>query len=361
MKPRTRAAGRASRPNPSANPVGGRGKKGPRPHVNRIEARRAAILRGLICAIAAAGLVVTGPVAAVATPSPSSIEDQINKQWNELEPIIEQYNHVHSQLQKNQAQQKALAAKLTPLQLQVNLAMSQVRGLAVDAYMQGAPNAFDAMIVSGSPTGLTEKLLYVNQLARHQEEQIRGVARLRDQYAADKQKLDELTMSIAQRDADLSRQKAAIQKKIDALQKLRIKAYGAVNKYDGPLRLGPCPVTYTSDRGGRAAQKACSLIGKPYVFGSEGPNSFDCSGLTLTAWASVGVRLDHYTRDQWGESAPVSRADLQPGDLVFYYSDLHHVAIYIGGGMVVHAPHTGDFVRMATIDRGPIAGYRRPG
>src|SRR6266545_3148919 len=85
VKPRTFAAGRASRPNPSANPVGGRGKKGPRPHVNRIEARRAAILRSLVCALAAAGIVLTGPAAANATPSPSSVEDQIDKQWNELE------------------------------------------------------------------------------------------------------------------------------------------------------------------------------------------------------------------------------------------------------------------------------------
>ena len=115
-------------------------------------------------------------------------------------------------------------------------------------------------------------------------------------------------------------------------------------------------------RGGRAAQKACDLIGKPYVFGSEGPDTYDCSGLTKAAWASVGVYLDHYTKDQWNEGKPVSRAELKPGDLVFYFpGSLHHVAIYIGDGWVVHAPHTGDHVRMATINRGPIAGYRRPG
>lgn len=329
--------------------------------MKRIEAPRAAILRGLVIVIAAAGLILTGPIAADATPSPSSIEKQIDTQWNQLEPVIEQYNHVHSQLEKNRAQQKSLEAKLTPLQLQVSLAMSQVQGLAVDAYMQGAPDAFNAMIMSGSPTGLTEKLVYVDQLARHQQQEIAGVAALRDKYAADKSQLDELTTSIAARDADLAQQKAAIQKKIDALQKLRIQAYGAANPYDGPLRLGPCPVTYTNDRGGRAAQYACSLIGKPYVFGAAGPDSYDCSGLTMAAWGSVGVHLEHYTRDQWNEGVPVSRADLQPGDLVFYYSDLHHMSIYIGGGMVVHAPHTGDYVRMGTIDRGPIAGYRRPG
>ncbi len=329
--------------------------------MKRIEARRAAILRSIAGVVAAVGVLLS-PAAAHATPSPSSVEAQIDKQWNDLEPVIEQYNHVHGQLLANQAQLKKLSAELSPLELQVNLALSQVRGLAADAYMQGAPSAMNAMVMDGSPTALTDKLLYVDQLARHQQESIADVAKLRDKYASDKQTLVTLTQSIAARDADLSQQKSSIQAKIDQLQKLRIAAYGASGGDDGPLRTGPCPVTYTNDKGGRAAQKACDLIGKPYVFGAIGPGSYDCSGLTAAAWASVGVHLEHYTRDQWNESKPITAAELQPGDLVFYYpGSLHHVAIYIGGGMVVHAPHTGDHVRMGTIDRGPIAGYRRPG
>jgi cell wall-associated NlpC family hydrolase len=94
---------------------------------------------------------------------------------------------------------------------------------------------------------------------------------------------------------------------------------------------------------------------------AAGPNGYDCSGLTLTAWAAAGLGLRHYTKWQWQDSRPISRAQLQPGDLVFFYSDLHHVGIYVGGGTIVHAPHSGDHVRMAPIDRGmPIAGYRRP-
>ncbi len=322
--------------------------------MERIEAHRAAVLRVLLCLFAVAGVVCTGSAAA-ATPSPTSVEDQIDRQWNELEPVIEQYNHVHAQLQQNRAQQQALAARLGPLQLAVNLAMAGVRGLAADAYMQGAPNALDAMIVSGSPTGLTDKLLYVDQLARHQKQEISGVAQLRDRYAADKDRLDTLTASVAARDADLAAQKASIQKKIDALQKLRLRAYGTAGANDGPLRLGPCPMTYTRDKGGRAAQKACSLIGKPYVFGSEGPNSFDCSGLTKTAWASVGVHLEHYTRDQLGEGRAVSRSELQPGDLVFFYSPVSHVGIYVGNGQMVHASTYGQPVKVASVDA--MGGY----
>jgi peptidoglycan DL-endopeptidase CwlO len=331
--------------------------------VKRIGARRAAVLRSLLCAVAAAGVVLTGPAVAQAAPSPSTVEAQIDKQWNDLEPVIEEFNDVHSKLIKNRAQLKKLSQQLTPLQVQVDVALSQVRGLAVDAYMQGAPNAFNAMLISGSPTGLTDRLMYLDQLARHQNAQIAGVAKLRDKYAGMKSDLTTLTTSIAARDKDLGTRKAAIEKKIDALQKLRIQAYGSADVSDGPLKIGPCPYTYTNDRGGRAAQWACDQVGKPYIFGSEGPSTFDCSGLTKGAWASVGVHLDHYTKDQWGEGASVSRSNLKPGDLVFWFPpSLHHVGIYIGGGMVVHAPHTGDHVRMAMMDKvGPIAGYRRPG
>ena len=355
MKSRNLAARRASRLNPSANPVGGSREERITRHVKRV-------LRSLICSAAAIGIFLTGSATAVhATPSPSKVEDQIDEQWNKLEPIIEQYNNVHNKLKANRSEAKKISDRLMPLQLEVDVAMSQVKGLAVDAYKQGSPNALHAMLMTGSPTGLTDKLTFLDQYARHQREQISDVAALRDKYAADKRQLDVLTQSLAVRDADLAKTKKTIEKKIDALQKLRIQAYGASGSEGGALRTGPCPVKYSNDKGGRAAQKACSLIGKPYSFGSEGPNSFDCSGLTKTAWASVGVHLEHYTKDQWGQGRPVSRSELKPGDLVFYYSDLHHMGIYVGGNTIVHAPHTGDHVRMADIDRAPVAGYRRPG
>ena len=319
--------------------------------------------RRLLCVLAAAAAVLVAPAGpAHATPSPGSVEEQIDAQWNKLEPIIEQYNNVHNKLVANRRKQAALQKRLTPLEVQVNVAMVQVRGLAADAYKQGSPGALNAMIMTGDAAGLTQKLVFLDQYAKHQRAEVKDVAELRDKLAADKRDLDTLTATLATQDAGLARTKAAIEKKIADLQKLRVQAYGAAGQNDGPLRTGPCPVTYSNDKGGRAAQKACSLIGKPYVFGADGPGGYDCSGLTKTAWASVGVHLEHYTRDQWGEGRPVSRDELKPGDLVFYYpGSLHHVALYIGGGKVVHAPHSGDQVRMATIDRGPIAGYRRPG
>lgn len=318
--------------------------------------------RRLLCVLALLATALVAPVApaALATPSPDSVEDQIDAQWNKLEQVIEQYNNVHNKLLANRKQLAAIQKRLTPLEVEVNVAMSQVRGMAAETYMQGSPGAMKAMLLTGSATGLTEKLEFLDQYAKHQRDEIKDVAELRDKLATDKRNLATLTDTLAKQDATLARTRKGIEKKVDDLQKQRIAAYGD-DAGDGPLRTGPCPVTYTNDKGGRAAQKACSLIGKPYIFGAEGPRGYDCSGLTKVAWGAVGVHLDHYTKDQWGSGRPVGRDELKPGDLVFYYpGSLHHVALYIGGGKVVHAPHTGDHVRMATIDRGPIAGYRRP-
>ena len=207
MKSRNLAARRASRPNPSANPVGGSREEGTTRHVKRV-------LRSLICSAAAIGIVLTGSAtAAHATPSPSKVEDQIDEQWNKLEPIIEQYNNVHNKLKANRSQAKKISDRLMPLQLEVDVAMSQVKGLAVDAYKQGSPNALHAMLITGSPTGLADKLTFLDQYARHQREQVSDVAALRDKYAADKQRLDVLTQSLAVRDADLAKTKKTIEKK----------------------------------------------------------------------------------------------------------------------------------------------------
>ncbi|MBS1847920.1 MAG: C40 family peptidase, partial [Actinobacteria bacterium] len=108
------------------------------------------------------------------------------------------------------------------------------------------------------------------------------------------------------------------------------------------------PIVPSSGGGGAAVAAAMSQLGVPYVWGGASPSGFDCSGLTMWAWAHAGVSLSHYTFAQEGQGQVVPISQLQPGDLVFYYGG-DHVAMYIGGGMVVHAPHTGDVVRTASL------------
>ena len=110
-----------------------------------------------------------------------------------------------------------------------------------------------------------------------------------------------------------------------------------------------------------AVEEARRQLGKPYRYGAAGPDSFDCSGLTMWAWGHAGVSLPHSTTAQWNATRHISLADLQPGDLVYFGSDLHHMGIYVGGGTMIEAPHTGLSVRYASIYRSDLVGATRPG
>jgi peptidoglycan DL-endopeptidase CwlO len=113
--------------------------------------------------------------------------------------------------------------------------------------------------------------------------------------------------------------------------------------------------------GSRAVAVAMQFLGTPYVWAGAAPGGFDCSGLTMYAYAQLGISLSHYTGDQWNEGAHVPSDQLLPGDLVFFGSDLHHVGMYIGGGQFIHAPQTGDVVKISDLgSASDFAGAVRP-
>jgi peptidoglycan DL-endopeptidase CwlO len=101
-------------------------------------------------------------------------------------------------------------------------------------------------------------------------------------------------------------------------------------------------------------------VGKPYVWGADGPDSFDCSGLTMMAWRQAGISLPHSSGAQYNVGRHVTRAELQHGDLIFRYSPISHVALYVGNGMQMAATHTGSTVKLQSAFQGEIVGYSRP-
>jgi cell wall-associated NlpC family hydrolase len=107
------------------------------------------------------------------------------------------------------------------------------------------------------------------------------------------------------------------------------------------------------------ANFAISKVGGPYVWGGTGPNGFDCSGLTRAAYLSIGISLPHSSSAQFAYGVPVGVGELQPGDLVFYYGGISHVAVYVGNGMVVHASTYGVGIVYAPTTSMPVAGARR--
>ena len=112
--------------------------------------------------------------------------------------------------------------------------------------------------------------------------------------------------------------------------------------------------------GGQAVALAYRFLGVPYVWGGATPLGFDCSGLTMWAWAHAGVSLPHSSAMQYAVLPHVDRSQLQPGDLLFFYSPIHHVAIYLGHGRMIHAPHTGDHVRIQRVYWQYFVGAARP-
>ncbi len=319
-------------------------------------------LRVLFVGFLASLMVVVMPgTQAHAAPTVAEIEAEISKIWAQAEPLIEEYNAVHEKYKKNLAQQNKLNAKINPLARQVDLAQVRVGVIAAQVYTGGQAQELNAILASGSPTDLADQMAFLDQLAREQQRQIEGVTTMKASLDKQKAPIDKLVAELKKQDADLASKKKQIEVKLSQLQSLRIKAYGSGGS-TGSYRPWPCPSAYEPTSGYKAAKFACNQAGKPYVWNADGPGSYDCSGLTLAAWRSVGVYLPHNAAAQRRSMRSVSRANIKVGDLVFYGSNTHHVAIYVGGGKVMHAPTFGDHVRMAPIDDvGGVTGIGRPG
>ncbi|WP_238453550.1 NlpC/P60 family protein [Micromonospora sp. ATA51] len=313
-----------------------------------------------LAALAGTAVILTGgATAAHADPSVAEIERQIDQDWNKLEPIIEQHNATRQDLAAKRKQAEALAKQIAPLQLQVDLAMGQVGGLAADAYKGDNLSTVNALLGSRSPSDVVTSLELLDRFAHRQQQQVRNVVELRDELAAKKKPLDEMVAQLTRTEAQLAAKKKQINAEIAKLDKLRLKIYGSGG--GGPLRPAPCPSGYPGGPAGVAVKFACAQIGKIYVWGAAGPDHYDCSGLTMAAWAKAGVSLPHNARQQHDVTRRISRSELRAGDLVFYYSDLHHVGMYVGGGWVVHASQSGKPITMKRVDDGQINSYGRPG
>jgi peptidoglycan DL-endopeptidase CwlO len=129
-----------------------------------------------------------------------------------------------------------------------------------------------------------------------------------------------------------------------------------------PLTTPPTSAPPPSSRASIVVAAAMSQLGVPYVFAAESPGvAFDCSGLSKWAWGRAGITLPHLAASQYADTPHVTRDQIQPGDLIFYDAPIEHVAIYIGDGQFVHAPHTGDVVRTGTVDWSTVVGISRPG
>ena len=325
-----------------------------------------AVLAGLL-----ATLIPASPVLAVekdclqagVSCTPGEVEAQIKKVWLELEPAIERHNATKAQLEQNKAKVAEYEQQLAPLRARVDKVMSDVSLISVAAYKSNPPASKAVVIISsGSVDGFMDGLTLLDGIASGQQALIKDALVLKRELEEQEAPYNAAVARLAAQEAELAQQASSIRQGVDQLNDLRRKVYATTNG-QGSLRPAPCPYSYDGSAASEAAKIACQQVGKPYVWATgENGGTFDCSGLVLYSWrqATGGkVNLPHYTRWQYDATSRVSRAELKPGDLVFYYAGNTHVAVYEGGGWVMEAASPGLGVIMSRIDAYPIYGYGR--
>lgn len=300
----------------------------------------------------------TGATAAQATPTPSDLTKQITEMQSQLEKVTEAYNKMNIDLAQTVADEKSLAASLGPAKDALKAATAQMQTIAATYYMTGQVGTVNVLLEgTGGATDMLDRMNVIDQMSRRRQRDIANFSAVAQNYTSHQNALQTARAKQAAQVKQLATTKAGIEAQIKVLLAKRTAAYGRptdrATGYSGP-------VPSISGSAGKAVAYAYAKakIPAPYHFGASGPDEFDCSGLTMAAWAAAGKSLPHNAAAQYNATARVSRGALQPGDLVFY-SGLAHVGIYVGGGQIIDAPHTGAFVNARSINIEPIYGYGR--
>ncbi|MQY05963.1 C40 family peptidase [Actinomadura macrotermitis] len=315
--------------------------------------RRSTRRRALAAAVAAASLVpLAAPPAAHADPEPSTTElrDQAHKLADQLEQLTEQFNGLKVKLQQSQRAAKVATENAERQEKALTGIRDKLARLAATSYMQGGSDPAVTFFAAQDPQSVLDQSSTLRYFARQDGTKVELLMQ---------------AMQAAQRARTAAEQRARqvdqLRTQLDAQRKKVTQLYeklrSQVVKKD-PSELAKLPVIGTG-KAAQALRLAMTKIGRPYVWGAAGPSTFDCSGLTMWAYKQVGISLPHYTGSQWNAGTHISRDQLQPGDLVFFYSDLHHMGMYVGDGKMLHAPQTGDVIKIAPMDGRPFAGAVR--
>ena len=321
--------------------------------------KRTARVLATLCITALSGtMLVASP--SNAEPDIDNVQSRVDKLYHQAEQASERYNNARLEMKKAQTRLTALQDDLDRQQTKVDDVRSQVAKAVVSQYQGQALSSTTQVLLSENPDAFLNQLTTVSEYNDQQSQMMADFAvqakQLEMRQAAAQRELDR----IAATKKELGQEKAEIDDKAAKAKELlgKLKDRAASASRSGARAPVNVPA---SGRAGAAVSYAMSQVGDAYVYGASGPSAYDCSGLTMMAWAQAGVSLPHSSSGQMGSGAPVSQSQLQPGDLVFYYSPVSHVGMYIGNGMIVHAANPGDGVTTAPVNSMPYSGAVRPG
>ncbi|MFE7117962.1 NlpC/P60 family protein [Streptomyces sp. NPDC057654] len=362
--------------------------KRPRPYsLTGPTARTAATLA---LAGAATGTALEGTGHAAPRPTPAQVKTEVDRYYQEAEAAAERYNGAKEKARAAEDSLDELRDEAARKTAGLNSARNALGSYATAQYRDGGLSPEIRLALSSSPDQYLDRAARADHMAGRQaavvervEHELRGVQQVRT--AADAQ-----LARLKDSQAELGVHKRSAEGKLDAAKRLlgELTAEQRASVQDGDAGGGSGGggaagagaggtdrstavraadrsaarggVQAPTERAARAVSFAYAALGKPYVWGATGPSAYDCSGLTQAAWRAAGVSLPRTTYTQINAGSRVGRSELTLGDLLFFYSGVSHVGIYVGDGKMIHAPRPGAPVRVAPIDQMPFAGATRP-
>ncbi|WP_437067346.1 NlpC/P60 family protein [Streptomyces sp. enrichment culture] len=327
---------------------------------------RAAVTVVLAGAATAAGFDGAGHAAPRPTPSGADVD----RLYREAEVATEKYNGVKEKADSARQRLRDLQDETARAQARLNKAREALGTVAAAQYRSGGLDPALRLMLSDDPDAYLDGAALAERAgSRHHAELGRVRAQLREIEKLRGAARVEVRTLTARRD-ELGRHRRTITEKLSAAREalsrmspeeraritgdsLRAARSAGGTARDAALAQAP------NARAAQAVAYARQKLGSPYVWGATGPDAFDCSGLVLAAYRSAGVSLPRTTYAQIDAGRRVSRSELLPGDLVFFYSGISHVGLYIGNGEMIHAPNPSAPVRVAPVDQMPFAGATR--
>jgi cell wall-associated NlpC family hydrolase len=328
---------------------------------------RARALAVLATAATLAGAGALAPTAATAAPGTAAeAAELVEQNAQRLTAVNEQVRQAELTVEEQQEQAAAAAAAADEAQAAMTALEPQLSAIAATGFT-GRQSRVAAFLTSESADDLVQQMTTLDVIASHTETVVAAADAAQDRAAAARQEAERAAAQAEAGLAELEKQKAELQSQAEdheaAFAELSAEEQARVTlSVAGPTLATPDTAELPVAPGSAAATAisvALSKVGAPYVPGGSGPDTFDCSGLTSYAYAAAGVTLPRTSRDQSGAGRPISRGDLQPGDLVFFYSPISHVGLYIGNGMMVHASVPGTPVAVTSVDQAGYAGAVR--
>ena len=320
-----------------------------------------AVLSGLALA-AVVGVIPSTSTPAQAAPNIDDVKSRVDSLYHQAEQASERYNNAKLELKELRHDMASLKADQRRQDDRLGAVQSEVKDSIVRQYEGQSLSAVGQVVVSKDPKTFLSQL---STMSAYDDMQ----GQLFDDYSSELKALDIRRQATEKRAAEvaatqkkLAGEKATIDEKFNGakslLGKLEAQQRDALTSRSTTRTPPSVPA---SGNAAAAVQYAMAQVGKAYVYGAAGPNAFDCSGLTMMAWAQAGVSLPHSSSAQYSSGPHIAESDLQPGDLVFYYSPISHVGMYIGNGMIVNAENPSAGVKVTSLHEMPYVGAVRPG